>query len=82
LGPKYCEFFKRDVLSNLSGAQEGPGRGITIRLAESPFQVGPSDRRNAEIALGEKYFAGFEPITDFNKRKVHDQLLTIEQLRS
>ncbi len=80
-GTKYCDFFKRKTLLGLHGAVDGPANGITIRLAESPFQVGPNDRRDAETTLGKKYFAGLEPITDFNKRKAYGQLLTLEQLR-
>lgn len=82
LGPKYCEFFKREIVLSLFGAHEGPAGGITIRLADSPFEIGPEERRNAEIILGEKYFAGLEPITDFNKRKIPGQLPTLEQLRA
>lgn len=81
LCPKYCEFFNHHTISSLRGAQKGSGGGMTIRLAESPFQVGPNDRRDAETTLGKKYFAGLEPITDFNKRKAYGQLLTLEQLR-
>jgi hypothetical protein len=81
-GPKHADFFTRERLLSIPGAMGEPKEGITIRLAASPFQVGQNDRRNAEIALGEKYFAGLEPITDFNKRKAPDQLLTFEQLRS
>jgi hypothetical protein len=80
-GPKYCEFFERDRLLALPVAHDGPGNGIVLRLAETPERICDEDRRNAEIFLGEKYFAGVEPITDFNKKKAYNQLLTLDELR-
>jgi hypothetical protein len=80
-GPEYTKLLVGNCTSELPSTLEGPNDGVIIRLAQSPFQVSPDDRRNAEIALGEKYFAGLEVVTDFNRRKSYDQLLTIEQLR-
>lgn len=78
--PKYVSFFTKERLLTIPGAKEGPADGVIIRLATSPQEIPSGARRNAEKTLGERFFAGYERITDFNKRKLPGQLPSIGQL--
>jgi len=57
-GPPYCEFFGRERLLGLEGAEAGPGGGVTLRLAAGPEEV--RDRRRTEVMvnLGRMSFYG------------------------
>lgn len=57
-GSSYCDFFQRQILLNRSEATDGPLKGITLQLAETPGQVAAESRSAIETSLGKYSFAG------------------------
>lgn len=57
-GEKYCRYFGREKLVSLASASPGPHNGVTLRLAESPGQVGDALRPTLEREIKADSFAG------------------------
>lgn len=62
LGSRYCDFFTRSRLLGMCGATAGPAAGLTLQLAETPFQVALESRAASESELGKLSFAGYGAI--------------------
>jgi hypothetical protein len=57
-GEQYCRFFGREKLGAFAQASQGPRNGVTLRLAESPGQVGSALRPTLECEIKADSFAG------------------------
>jgi len=76
-GPQYCAFFGRERLLCLEQASEGPGKGITLQLAETAGRIPDGDRVRIEQEIAPESFAGTG-----GTKAIGQHVLTLSQLSS